>query len=46
MQPAKKTLETPELTDQMIAARANRLSLMAECGPMKSCVYREKDGKS
>ena len=42
----QKTLETPELTDQMIAARANRLILDGRMRTYESCVYREKTAKA
>ena len=42
----QKTLETPELTDQMIAARANRLILDGRMRTYESCVYREKTAKT
>lgn len=42
----QKTLETPELTDQMIAARANRLILDGKMRTYESCVYREKTAKA
>ena len=42
----RKTLETPELTDQMIAARANRLILDGRMRTYESCVYREKTAKA
>lgn len=42
----QKTLETPELTDQMIAVRANRLILDGRMRTYESCVYREKTAKT
>ena len=42
----RKTLETPELTDQMIAARANRLILDGRMRTYESYVYREKTAKA
>lgn len=42
----RRTLETPELTDQMIAARANCLIRDGRMQTYGSCVYRDKTAKA